>query len=99
MNKYAVVTGCGEGGIGHNLTLNLLKQGQSSQCQYSARANRSGITVIATLLPFEKHDHLTNVSGVHVVDLDVTSDEQVQQFTSTIDKICNGRLDFLFNNA
>lgn len=56
------------------------------------------VTVIATLLPFEEREHL-DVEGVHVLDLDVTSQKQVDDFCGRVDAISDRRLDFLFNNA
>ena len=58
----------------------------------------AGVTVIATVLPFEERDHLEE-AGIIVQKLDVTSEDQVTAFTATIEKLTSGKLDFLFNNA
>lgn len=54
--------------------------------------------MIATLLPHETRDHLTE-HEIHVFDLDVTDDESVRSFKERVDKILGGRLDVLVNNA
>ncbi|CAG8973481.1 hypothetical protein HYALB_00011076 [Hymenoscyphus albidus] len=81
--KFALITGCGSGGIGHAL---------------SARLRDENIEVISTLLPHESDEHLTS-RGVHVVRTDVTKDDSVQELKRFLQKLTGGRLDILINNA
>lgn len=81
--KFALITGCGAGGIGEALTL-----------EYQRR----GIHPIATLLPFESSEHLEK-AGITWFKLDVTNEESVVQLKKDISELTKGRLDFLVNNA
>ncbi|KAL4778873.1 hypothetical protein BJX76DRAFT_352276 [Aspergillus varians] len=81
--KYALVTGCGEGGIGEALVHEFL---------------RRDIHAIATLLPWEKSEHLSN-AGITWFPLDVTKDESVQTLKKDITALTGGNLDVLVNNA
>lgn len=81
--KFALITGCGAGGIGEALTL-----------EYQRR----GIHPIATLLPFESSEHLDK-AGVTWCKLDVTNEDSVVQLKKDISELTKGRLDFLVNNA
>ncbi|KAI1129656.1 short chain dehydrogenase [Nemania abortiva] len=82
-NRYAVITGCGFGGIGHAL---------------ANRLAATGFTVIATLLPHESRDHLEH-TGIQVINLDVTKEEQMLPFRDKVEAITKGKLDILVNNA
>ncbi|KAI6262081.1 RNA elimination defective protein Red1 [Pyricularia oryzae] len=81
--KFALITGCGDGGIGHALANNFVQ---------------NGFIVIATLLPHESRTHLEHAK-IHVVDLDVTKEDQMIPFKSTLEEITGGTLDVLVNNA
>ncbi|KAL7802208.1 NAD(P)-binding protein [Trichoderma aethiopicum] len=81
--KFALVTGCGKGGIGEALVQ-----------EYTRR----GIFAIATVLPNENSDHLT-AAGITWFPLDVTDDESVVSLKEKISSLTNGDLDFLVNNA
>ncbi|KAH0489950.1 hypothetical protein TgHK011_001439 [Trichoderma gracile] len=81
--KFALVTGCGKGGIGEALVQ-----------EYTRR----GIFAIATVLPNEKSDHLT-ATGITWFPLDVTDEESVISLKKKIDSLTNGYLDVLVNNA
>ncbi|KAJ5611895.1 hypothetical protein N7528_009000 [Penicillium herquei] len=81
--KFALITGCGYGGIGHALAFKLREQ---------------NVEVIATLLPHENEDHLI-AKGVHVTRTDVTNDSSVEKLKETIQKLTGGKLDILINNA
>ncbi|KAM0251918.1 hypothetical protein ACHAQJ_007933 [Trichoderma viride] len=81
--KFALVTGCGLGGIGEALIL-----------EYTRR----GVHAIATVLPNENSDHLT-AAGITWFPLDVTDEKSVINLKEKILALTNGYLDFLVNNA
>ncbi|KAI0201479.1 hypothetical protein F4808DRAFT_425299 [Astrocystis sublimbata] len=81
--KFAVVTGCGKGGIG---------------CALVKQFVAYGYTVIATLLSHESRDHLIH-DRIHVLNLDVTKKEEMLPFKNVVGRLTNGRLDILVNNA
>lgn len=74
---------CGQGGLGHALSTHFVK---------------NGFTVISTLLAHEERDHLKDVR-IHVLDLDVTKEEQMLPFKKAVEAITGGLLDVLVNNA
>lgn len=78
-----MITGCGNGGIGHAL---------------ASEFRNKGYNVIATLLPHESREHLERES-IHVFNCDVTKDEEVAALKQVMDKLTQGRLDVLVNNA
>ncbi|KAI0401621.1 hypothetical protein F4802DRAFT_579778 [Xylaria palmicola] len=83
-NKPSVlITGCGEGGIGHAIATEFLAK---------------GYTVITTLLPHESRTHLTD-AGIHVFTSDVTKDEDTIALRDKVTEITKGGLDVLVNNA
>ncbi|KAH7408328.1 hypothetical protein DE146DRAFT_645963 [Phaeosphaeria sp. MPI-PUGE-AT-0046c] len=81
--KFALITGCGEGGIGHAL----------AKCFVA-----EGVSVIATLLPHEGRTHLDHPQ-IHVLDLNVTQEEEMIPFKKQVEAITGGKLDILVNNA
>ncbi|GAP88232.1 putative NAD -binding protein [Rosellinia necatrix] len=81
--KYALVTGCGRGGIGEAL-VNEYK--------------RRGIHAIATVLPAEASDHLEH-AGITFFPLDVTDEKSVLELKGHVEKLTDGRLDVLVNCA
>ncbi|TGJ82157.1 hypothetical protein E0Z10_g6605 [Xylaria hypoxylon] len=81
--KFALVTGCGKGGIGEALVK-----------QYTSR----GVHAIATVLPNENHDHLTE-AGITWFPLDVTVEKSVIDLKQNILAITGDGLDILVNNA
>ncbi|KAF7863845.1 hypothetical protein EAF04_006810 [Stromatinia cepivora] len=81
--KYALVTGCGQGGIGEALVL-----------EY----NRRGLYTIATLLPQESSEHLDK-EKITWFPLDVTKDESILSFKEKLFDITDGYLDIMVNNA
>ncbi|RYP10657.1 hypothetical protein DL765_008039 [Monosporascus sp. GIB2] len=84
LNRLSVlITGSGEGGIGHALACEFQKQ---------------GFTVITTLLAHERREHLTK-HGIHVFTTDVTKDDDVDQLSKEVSKISPAGLDVLVNNA
>lgn len=56
------------------------------------------MSVIATLLPHEGRDHLDHPQ-IHVLDLNVTKEEEMVPFKKQVDAITGGKLDVLVNNA
>ncbi|PSN60578.1 short chain dehydrogenase [Corynespora cassiicola Philippines] len=86
MGEYTpsvLITGCGNGGIGHALAL-----------EFKAK----GYTVITTLLPHESSAHLTEC-GIHSFTADVTKDEDIEGLCKKVTSITNGQLHVLVNNA
>ncbi|MCJ1391938.1 hypothetical protein MMC18_004805 [Xylographa bjoerkii] len=81
--KFALVTGCGRGGIGEALV---------------AEYTRRGITAIATVLPPEASDHLVN-AGITFFPLDVTVEQSVTDLKAAVHELTSGRLDVLVNCA
>ncbi|KAM0447704.1 hypothetical protein ACHAO4_008845 [Trichoderma viride] len=81
--KFALVTGCGKGGIGEALIL-----------EYTRR----GVHAIATVLPNEDSDHLT-AAGITWFPLDVRDEKSVIHLKEEILAVTGGYLDFLVNNA
>ncbi|KAL7944090.1 NAD(P)-binding protein [Trichoderma barbatum] len=81
--RFALVTGCGRGGIGEALVQ-----------EYTRR----GIYAIATVLPNENSDHLA-AAGITWFPLDVTDEQSVINLKGKIVSFTNGYLDFLVNNA
>ncbi|KAL7908212.1 NAD(P)-binding protein [Trichoderma velutinum] len=81
--KFALVTGCGKGGIGEALIL-----------EYTRR----GIYAIATVLPDENSDHLM-AAGITWFPLDVTDEQSVINLKGKISSVTGGYLDILVNNA
>ncbi|KAI2468603.1 short chain dehydrogenase [Annulohypoxylon bovei var. microspora] len=81
--QFALVTGCGSGGIGHALTKQL---------------RAKGLEVFSTLLPFEDQQHLEQI-GAHVLVCDITKEDDVVRVKETIQKTTGGYLSVLINNA
>ncbi|KAL4912942.1 hypothetical protein BDW62DRAFT_215952 [Aspergillus aurantiobrunneus] len=79
----ALITGCGQGGIGHALAKQL---------------RGKGYHVIATLLPFEDRQHLDE-ADIQVEICDVTSNADVSALEANVSKASHGQLDLLVNNA
>ncbi|KAI1170032.1 hypothetical protein F4777DRAFT_570719 [Nemania sp. FL0916] len=81
--KFALITGCGQGGLGEAFAL-----------EYS----RCGISPIATVLPSEKSEHLS-AAGITYFPLDVTSNDSISTLKQQVTAITGGYLDILVNNA
>lgn len=81
--RYALVTGCGRGGIGDALVT-----------EYT----RKGLHAIATVLPNEDSDHLKE-AGITFFPLDVTSEKSILELKANVQKVTGGRLDVLVNCA
>ncbi|KAF6813136.1 NADPH-dependent 1-acyldihydroxyacetone phosphate reductase 2 [Colletotrichum musicola] len=81
--RYALITGCGTGGIGEALAH-----------EFTAR----GIHAIATVLPPESGEHLSN-AGITWFPLDVTQESSIMALKNFLLDITGGELDFLVNNA
>ncbi|KAI8635405.1 short chain dehydrogenase [Xylariaceae sp. FL1651] len=78
-----LITGCGEGGIGHALAL-----------EFKAK----GYTVLTTLLAHEPREHLTKL-GITAFTADVTKDSDIEQLRKDVSGITGGSLSILVNNA
>ncbi|KAJ2999378.1 hypothetical protein NUW58_g14 [Xylaria curta] len=81
--KFALVTGCGRGGIGEALVT-----------EYASR----GFHAIATVLPTESSEHLVG-AGITVFPLDVTQEASIESLKKSINSLTDGYLDILVNNA
>ncbi|KAI1116261.1 NAD(P)-binding protein [Nemania sp. NC0429] len=81
--RYALITGCGQGGIGEALAKTYMSR---------------GISPIATVLPSEPSEHLSdaNITWFH---LDVTNETSIRDLKAKIIELTGGELDFLVNNA
>jgi len=84
--KSVLVTGCSEGGIGSALAL-----------EFQSR----GLHVFATGRTTSKLSHLERLSNVIVLQLDVTSQESISHAAQAVQHhpVCQGKLDYLVNNA
>ncbi|KAH8074791.1 hypothetical protein BXZ70DRAFT_744501 [Cristinia sonorae] len=83
MQRTVLITGCSNGGIGHELALQL---------------HSKGMKVIATARKVSTMTELTAV-GIETLELDVTSSESIQRLKTQVEKITGGTLDVLVNNA
>ncbi|KAK7906574.1 short-chain dehydrogenase/reductase [Apiospora marii] len=81
--EFALVTGCGRGGIGEALVK-----------EYARR----GLHPIATVLPHENSDHLSE-AGITFFPLDVTVEKSVLDLHVEVQKLTGGHLDILVNCA
>ncbi|KAJ5579604.1 1-acyl dihydroxyacetone phosphate reductase [Penicillium hispanicum] len=84
MAKTVLVTGCSDGGLGAAM----------------AKVYRSkGFRVFATLRNKAKAGSLTEIDGIEIVELEVTSVESIRQGANAVAKHTGGTLDILVNNA
>ncbi|KAH8696132.1 1-acyl dihydroxyacetone phosphate reductase [Talaromyces proteolyticus] len=84
MTKTVLITGCSHGGLGAEM----------------AKVYRSkGFRVFATLRNKAKAGSLSEIDGIEIVELEVTSVESIRQCADTITKRTGGTLDILVNNA
>ncbi|KAI8954530.1 putative short-chain dehydrogenase/reductase [Xylaria longipes] len=82
--KSVLITGCSHGGIGSELAK-----------QFATK----GYQVYATVRTPSKAASLTGVSGVEVLELEVTSGESIASCAAEVDRRTGGTLDVLINNA
>ncbi|KAI9146992.1 Short-chain dehydrogenase srdC [Paramyrothecium foliicola] len=82
--KFALISGCGQGGIGEALVHEYIKQ---------------GIHAIATILPAEDPSHFDGVASMTLFRLDVTIEDSIEQLLQDITELTQGYLDVLVNNA
>ncbi|KAJ4296343.1 NADPH-dependent 1-acyl dihydroxyacetone phosphate reductase [Kalmusia sp. IMI 367209] len=82
-NPAVLITGCGNGGIGHALAK-----------EFKAK----GYTVITTLLAHEDNTHLVE-AGIHSFVADVTKDADLEGLRKQVSELTDGHLDVLVNNA
>ena len=83
LERYALITGCGAGGIGEALALEF---------------QHRGLIAIATVLPHESREQL-DLNHIVCLELDVSSETPVHILKEAVDKLTGGRLDVLVNNA
>ncbi|KAF5558960.1 short-chain dehydrogenase reductase family [Fusarium mexicanum] len=81
--KFALVTGCGRGGIGEALVM-----------EYK----RLSFHTIATILPHESRTHLSQ-AGITCLPLDVTLKDSVLEVKAKVQELTGGRLHILVNCA
>ncbi|RWA09361.1 hypothetical protein EKO27_g5763 [Xylaria grammica] len=82
--KTVLITGCNHGGLG----------------AATARAYRArGFKVFATVRSKAKAGSLGEIVGIEVLELDVLSEESIQQCAKTVEELTGGSLDILVNNA
>ena len=83
--KYALVTGCSEGGIGSSLALAFA---------------RTSYHVFATARSLAKIQHFASVPNVSLLTLDVTSSESIAACVAAVKEQTQGKgLDVLCNNS
>lgn len=83
--KFALITGCSQGGIGYALALELRRH--------------PNIHVFATTRSVSKMDRLAGHPNVTLLALDVTSPASVDAAVAAVTCKTGGRLDYLVNNA
>jgi NADP-dependent 3-hydroxy acid dehydrogenase YdfG len=83
MTDVALITGCSRGGIGDALAQEFYHK---------------GVRVFASARDLSKIQHL-KAMGLDTVQLDVTSEESIQNAVRYIEKESGGKLDYLVNNA
>ena len=83
-SRYALITGCSVGGIGHALALAFL---------------RHDIHVFATARSRAKMTDLVDLPNIVALELDVTSSESIAAAVKAVRAHTGGRLDYLINNA
>jgi 1-acylglycerone phosphate reductase len=82
-SKTVLITGCSEGGIGHNLALEW---------------NSKGHRVFATARKVESMTGLQEM-GIECLAMDVTDTESLKSVKEQIEEKTGGTLDILVNNA
>ncbi|KAI1306634.1 putative short-chain dehydrogenases/reductase [Xylaria venustula] len=82
--KTVLVTGCSHGGLGEAMAK-----------AYHAR----GFKVFAAVRNTAKAKSLSEIKGIDILELDVTSTESIRQCAENVDKLTSGSLDILVNNA
>lgn len=82
--KFALVTGCSEGGIGFAL---------------AQEFQRRGVHVFATARTISKMKSLEGLPNVTILNLDVTSHSSINSAVAIVTKHTEGTLDYLVNNA
>ena len=83
MTETALITGCSRGGIGDALAQEFFHK---------------GVRVFATARELSKIHHLKAI-GLDILQLDVTSEESIQNAVTYIERETGGKLNYLVNNA
>ena len=92
---------CSEGGIGHELALQLHARGALSKVRpLSASADNvlTGLRVFATARSLASMEQWKAL-GIETLELDVTVSSSIQSVKAAVEKMTNGALDILINNA
>lgn len=84
IQRFALVTGCSEGGIGYALAQ-----------EFQGR----GVHVFATARTVSKMRPLEGLANVTLLHLDITSESSINDAVAIVCKHTNGTLDYLVNNA
>lgn len=82
--KTVLITGCSDGGIGSALSLEF---------------QRNGFMVFATARTVSKMTELQAIQNIHLLQLDVTSSNDIQSALETVQRATGGKLDILVNNS
>ncbi|KAI0976273.1 putative short-chain dehydrogenases/reductase [Xylaria arbuscula] len=82
--RTVLVTGCSHGGLGEAMAK-----------AYHAR----GFKVFAAVRNTAKAKSLSEIEGIDIIELDVTSTESIRQWAKNVEKLTGGSLDILVNNA
>ncbi|OSX58614.1 hypothetical protein POSPLADRAFT_1152385 [Postia placenta MAD-698-R-SB12] len=82
--KYALITGCSAGGIGHALAIELI--------------SRAGYHVIATARRLESMEQLASL-GATTMSLDVVDVDNIRKVRDAVAAMTGGKLHILVNNA
>jgi NAD(P)-dependent dehydrogenase (short-subunit alcohol dehydrogenase family) len=83
MTEVALITGCSRGGIGDALAQEFYHK---------------GVRVFATARDLSKIQHL-KAMGLDTLQLDVTSDDSIQNAVRYVERETGGELNYLVNNA
>jgi NAD(P)-dependent dehydrogenase (short-subunit alcohol dehydrogenase family) len=82
--KTVLITGCSDGGLGAAMAK-----------AYRAR----GFRVFAAVRNIAKAGSLSEIKGIEILELEVTSEESIRQCAKAVEKLTGGSLDILVNNA
>ncbi|KAJ5532235.1 hypothetical protein N7494_008787 [Penicillium frequentans] len=82
--KTVLITGCSDGGIGSALSLEFQK---------------NGFMVFATARTVSKMTELQGIPNIHLLQIDVTSSNDIESALEAVRKATDGKLDVLVNNS
>jgi 1-acylglycerone phosphate reductase len=84
MVASVLITGCTDDGIGSALAI---------------RFAQRGLVVFATARSLQRMTQLTNISNIHLLELDIQDAGQVRAVVEAIQHETGGKLNYLVNNA